>query len=56
MSVITFKDDVNVFEDNEFVGRIESEDGFEPVFFPITEGHLSIDSMVVILDKLRELD
>ena len=55
---ITFKNDVNVFDDGEFVGRIEVESGYQPVFFPIIESgsHLSIDGLKVITSKLEDLD
>lgn len=55
---ITFKDDVNVFDDGKFVGRIEVESRYQPVFFPIIESgnHLSINSLKDITRKLEDLE
>ncbi len=55
---IKFKNDVNVFDDGEFVGRIEVESDYQPVFFPIIKSgnHLSIDSLKDITRKLEDLE
>jgi len=54
---ITFKEEVNVFDGNEFIGRIEKKPNYAPIFFPIPDDQwFSAKALQSIADKLDELD